>query len=190
MGNQRKRISKINIIDIEATCEKDDKSFNSELIQIAVVPLDLITLEIREDLSFNSYVKNRNSKVTKFCTDLTGITQDKLDKEGKPINEVFNSLKKKYSNHQACAGYGWYDKKKIMQECYSENLMQPLNMELYSNIKNQIAVICGFAKEIGLFNMMKHFNLKFEGEQHNAYWDAYNTAVLYAHVLRQSRKNL
>lgn len=187
---KRHRISKINIIDIEATCDDNNTGFHSELIQIAIVPLDLVTLEIREDLSFNSFVKNRNSKITKFCTDLTGITQLKLNQEGKPIEEVFRTISKKYSKSQPVAGYGWYDKKKMIQESKDINQECPLNMDQYVNIKNIIACISGSSKEIGLFNCLKLYGLDFKGNQHDAYYDAYNTARLYAHVLHRARKNL
>lgn len=62
------------VLDFEATCEKDSKTFLNEIIEIPVVMLDLSRNRVIAE--FHRYVKPVvNPKLTPFCTELTGITQ-------------------------------------------------------------------------------------------------------------------
>ncbi|UMM39831.1 hypothetical protein L5515_016717 [Caenorhabditis briggsae] len=69
------------ILDFEATCEKDNHDYPPEIIQFSVAVLNTREKIIREDVSFNKYVRPViNPQLTDFCAELTGINQDTIDK--------------------------------------------------------------------------------------------------------------
>lgn len=70
--------SHILVCDFEATCASGSVHYPHEIIEFPVVVLDTATLHIVAE--FHRYVKPvRNAKLTPFCTELTGITQDMVD---------------------------------------------------------------------------------------------------------------
>lgn len=70
------------IIDFEATCEEGNPpEFIHEIIEFPVVLLNTHTLEIED--TFQQYVKPEiNTQLSDFCINLTGITQDQVDRAG------------------------------------------------------------------------------------------------------------
>ncbi|KPA80342.1 hypothetical protein ABB37_04611 [Leptomonas pyrrhocoris] len=70
--------SHILVCDFEATCASGSVHYPHEIIEFPVVVLDTATLRIVAE--FHRYVKPvRNPKLTAFCTELTGITQEMVD---------------------------------------------------------------------------------------------------------------
>jgi inhibitor of KinA sporulation pathway (predicted exonuclease) len=75
-----------------------------EMIEMGVANLDLRTLTIDR---YDSYlIKNTLSSISPKCTELTGITQEKLDKEGRHFGEVMQSFRKKYGPANKAVGPG------------------------------------------------------------------------------------
>ncbi|KAL6030654.1 hypothetical protein STEG23_027037 [Scotinomys teguina] len=68
------------IIDFEATCEEGNPAeFIHEIIEFPVVLLNIHTLEIED--TFQQYVRPEvNSRLSDFCINLTGITQEQVDR--------------------------------------------------------------------------------------------------------------
>ena len=65
------------VFDLEATCEKDSKNFQNEIIEIGAVKLN-DGYEITDE--FSSFVKPIvNPILTDFCMNLTSITQSDVD---------------------------------------------------------------------------------------------------------------
>jgi inhibitor of KinA sporulation pathway (predicted exonuclease) len=61
-------------LDFEANCLENDESFFREIIEFPFVMVDSSTLKIEKE--FKTFVKPTvNKEITKFCTELTGITQ-------------------------------------------------------------------------------------------------------------------
>lgn len=70
--------SHILVCDFEATCASGSVHYPHEIIEFPVVVLDTATLRIVAE--FHRYVRPvRNPKLTAFCTELTGITQEMVD---------------------------------------------------------------------------------------------------------------
>lgn len=67
------------MLDFEATCEEDVKLKPcSEIIEFPVMVVSLKEAKIID--KFHHYVTpSFNPKLTKFCTELTGITQEMVD---------------------------------------------------------------------------------------------------------------
>ncbi|PIC16177.1 hypothetical protein B9Z55_022868 [Caenorhabditis nigoni] len=69
------------IVDLEATCDKDNFDYPPEIIQISVRVLNTREKVIREDLSFDKLIRPViNPKLTDYCVELTGIDQESIDK--------------------------------------------------------------------------------------------------------------
>ena len=78
------------ILDFEATCEKDGKIQPQEIIEFPCLKMCPKTFEIQS--IFHSYVKPvHHPRLTAFCTELTGITQDMVENE-RPFNDVWKEF--------------------------------------------------------------------------------------------------
>lgn len=77
------------VIDFECTCEEVRRTdFHHEIIEFPCVLVDAKKREIVA--TFREYVRPvENPKLSKFCTKLTGITQDKVD-EADILEDVIN----------------------------------------------------------------------------------------------------
>lgn len=67
------------VLDFEATCEKDRRLAKQEIIEFPMLVVDPATLKVVAE--FQRYIKPiHNPTLSKFCVELTGITQDVVDK--------------------------------------------------------------------------------------------------------------
>lgn len=68
------------------------------LTQIAFIAVDSITFE--EKFRFNKYIKpyDDNLYISQSASDLTGITQEKCEKEGSPLEEVLEEMNTLFKN--------------------------------------------------------------------------------------------
>ena len=66
------------VLDFEANCDDKSKLDVQEIIEFPIVLVDTKTFEVVD--KFHTYVKPEvHPKLSSFCTELTGITQDKVD---------------------------------------------------------------------------------------------------------------
>jgi inhibitor of KinA sporulation pathway (predicted exonuclease)/RNA:NAD 2'-phosphotransferase (TPT1/KptA family) len=78
------------VLDFEATCDDDRKFRPQEVIEFPIVCVDTKTLKC--ETLFHRYVRPiTNRKLTKFCTKLTGITQEVVD-SSKPFSNILDEL--------------------------------------------------------------------------------------------------
>lgn len=170
------KLDRIFIYDLEATCFHD-KTKPTEIIEIGIVPLDLLTMEVREDISFSSLIINRKTEVSDFCTELTGITQQMIKEKGKDFADVCNTISKYYSQKYPSASWGNYDLVKLTSQCKEYSIPTPFGKTHY-NLKNLYAILTGDRNEKGLTNALKERKMEFKGKQHSALDDAINTALI------------
>lgn len=105
-----KTTDKIIIIDLEATCWQGavPKGQENEIIEIGLAVLDTQTGEISKNQGI--LIKPQRSNVSPFCTELTTITQDLLDKNGVLFEDAINQLVDQYNpDLYTWASYGQYD---------------------------------------------------------------------------------
>ena len=68
------------VLDFEATCD-DKEKISQEIIEFPILMVDTKFFEIQS--TFHQYVEPQiNKKLSEFCTNLTGITNDMVT--GKP----------------------------------------------------------------------------------------------------------
>jgi len=170
------KLDRIFVYDLEATCYHD-KTKPTEIIEIGIVPLDLLTMEVREDISFSSLIINRKTEISDFCTELTGITQQMIKENGKDFGDVCNTIGKFYSIKYPHGSWGNYDIVKLQSQCKEYGVDFPFGKTHY-NLKNLYAILTGDRNEKGLGKALKERKMEFKGKQHSALDDAINTALL------------
>lgn len=175
-----KKLDKIVIIDIEATCweGKVPDDMDNDIIEIGICLLDVITGEISDNRGI--IVKPERSVVSPFCTELTTITQEMVDSEGISFKEACSILKKEYlTQSRAWASFGAYDQKQFQKQCQSMNIAYPLGPS-HINVKTLFALKRKLVHEQGMAGALALLNISLEGTHHRGVDDAKNIAkILY-----------
>src|SRR3972149_1481213 len=167
----------INVVDIEATCwDEHQQQGISEIIEIGISQLEIRTGNILR--TYSIYVKPKHSKVSKFCHDLTGITQEYLDKHGTSFPCACDIMEKSFNtrNH-VWASYGNYDKKMFAEQCKKYNIRYPLSYD-HINIKTLYTLKNKLNKGISMDKVLENMGIPLEGRHHCGRDDAYNTAKI------------
>ena len=174
-------------LDLEGT------QFSHEMLALGAVKVDLrknMTIK-KYHKGYYSLVKAKN-KVGKVVVDLTGISDEQLKKEGKPLRVVISELKKYLGRDftkTLFVTFGSHDLR-ILSQSLAYNLDAP-KADIQLMIKHSFDLgefISTYVKDennntYSLANMLKIFGVEFKGTQHNAYADALNLAYLYDAML-------
>ncbi len=175
-------------LDLEGT------QFSHEMIAIGAVKVDLykdMTIK-KYHQGYYSLVKAKN-KIGSIVTELTGITEEMIKKDGKSFRVAINELKNyigRSFNKTIFVTFGSHDLR-ILAQSLAYNLDAPKD-DVHLMIKHSLDLsdfISTFVKDengntYSLANMLKVFNVDFVGTQHNAYADALNLAYLYDAFLK------
>ena len=184
-----KRFDKIVVVDLEATCWDEDTEAGriekgeqeSEVIESGVCAYHVDLGDISPPMSI--LVRPTSSKVSKYCTDLTGYTWEDLRKNGMPYRGALNKLRKNFGpKHRIMACWGNYDWYMLSQQCIREELPFPFGVSRI-NIKELHAIKRKLEKAMGLEAALDHEGLKFEGSPHCGADDAFNAARILKRVL-------
>lgn len=170
--------NKIIVIDIEATCwdGKIPSGQVSEIIEFGICILDTETGEISQNKGI--LVKPERSEVSPFCTELTTITQEQLDKNGVSFKEACDIIRKEYNPKEyVWASYGFYDLKMIKNQCKIRNVEYPLSHE-HINVKEYFSEVKGLPKKVGMKGALQVLNINLEGTHHRGVDDAKNIAKI------------
>lgn len=175
-------LDQIVVIDIEATCwrRKPPRGQKNEIIEIGICMLDIQTGERLERESI--LVKPIRSKVSRFCTKLTTLTQKQVE-QGIAFEEACRILTSKHkSAERTWASYGEYDRTMFEEQCADFGVSYPFSSR-HINVKNIFAVFHGLEKEVGMANALESRGMTLEGTHHRGGDDAWNTAKLLAELL-------
>ena len=173
-----KTTDKIIIIDLEATCWKGkipDGEVN-EIIEIGVSLLETATGEISKNQGI--LIKPQRSTVSPFCTELTTITQELLDKEGILFEEAIEKLIDEYNpDLYTWASYGQYDLNMLKRQCISFGVIYPMGND-HINVKVLFAETKGLSKPTGMNGALHILEIPLEGTHHRGVDDAKNIAKI------------
>ena len=176
-------------LDLEGT------QFSHEMIALGAVKVDL-----KKDLSvkrihkgYYSLVLAKN-RVGKVVTDLTGITDEEVKRDGKRLRTVIQELKKYLGrdfNKTLFVTFGNHDLR-ILAQSLAYNLDAPKD-DIHLMIKHNFDFadwISSYVRDengnnYSLANLLKVFGVNFEGQQHNALADTLNLVYLYDEVLKR-----
>lgn len=173
-----KTTDKIIIIDLEATCWQGavPSGQQNEIIEIGLAVLDTETGAISKNRGI--LVKPQRSTVSLFCTELTTITQDLLDKNGVSFEDAINELVDDYNpDLYTWASYGQYDLNMLKKQCKSFGVSYPMGEE-HINVKEHFAEKFGLVKPTGMNGALALLNIPLEGTHHRGIDDAKNIAKI------------
>lgn len=183
----REKLDKIIVVDIESTCwEQNEKPKNevSEIIEVGISVISSNNLQIESKESI--IVKPSRSRISKYCTNLTTLTQEQVDK-GVSFNEACEILRNKYNSKKLTwSSWGSYDRKMFESQCRDMCIDYPYSKN-HINIKNVFAVLYGLPKELNAPSALNHINMNFEGTLHRGDDDSYNIAKVFIHLMKKFR---
>ena len=166
----------VNIIDLEATCWEGAESpedSRQEIIEIGLAVVSVREKEIQKTESI--LVEPVQSEVSKFCEELTSLTQERLEEEGISFYKAKKELYENYdSDARPFASWGNFDRRAFKRDCKVKNVGYPFCTHM--NVKTLDAWEAELKNEKGLRTAMRRRNLEFEGEHHRGEDDAYNVA--------------
>lgn len=181
-----KRLDKILVIDIEATCwaEGPPAGQEAEIIEIGLCLLDVQTL-LREGKQ-SLLIRPERSTISPFCTQLTSLTQADVA-QGLPFAQACDLLRRVYhSRERVWASYGDYDRRQFERQCQARDIAYPFGPS-HLNIKNILALSRGWPNEVGLAEAMEQLGRAMEGHYHRGQDDAWNIGGVLAQLLQQGR---
>ena len=163
-------------LDLEMCCWDDGRDPRTgEIIEFGLAEVDLIEGKVIKRAQY--YVKPDTHEVSEFCTELTGITQKIVDKQGRPFADVLATVTKNFGGKNKIYGSWGRDDYVIRKECEDKGIDYPfkefLNIatlyRIHKRLKN---------KRFGHKKAMELEGLDWEGRHHSGADDAYNLARL------------
>jgi inhibitor of KinA sporulation pathway (predicted exonuclease) len=167
----------LNVVDVEATCWSDEPppGERHEIIEIGLTVVDLATAE--RLAKHRILVRPEHSKVSDFCTELTGLTQAEVD-GGVSFAEACAVLR---DEHQAAelawASWGDYDRKQFITQCAETGVLYPFG-EVHVNAKAVFTDARGLRRRPGMAKALQLAGLPLQGRHHSGADDAWNIAAI------------
>lgn len=172
------------IVDLEATCWEQDGDYQrrrSEIIEIGVCKMDADTGEIIRNEGI--LVKPVHSEISKFCTRLTSITPEMVDRDGVSLAEACQMLRDKYnSSRLTWASYGGYDRTMLRDQCAKFGVKYPMSTD-HINVKVFFSEAYRLGRGIGMDGALRMLKLPLEGKHHRGVDDARNIAKILHNLL-------
>lgn len=180
--------NKILVVDLEATCWEEDGDYqklHSEIIEIGICVLDTNNGSITDQRGI--LVKPLNSVISPFCTQLTTITPEMVEKEGILLSESMEILRREYqSENLTWASYGGYDKNFLKEQCLKQNVDYSMT-EDHINIKVLLSKTLNMNKGIGMKRALEKLNISLDGTHHRGVDDANNSAKILWWILNNKK---
>jgi len=174
-------------LDLEMTCwpGPPPPGMQQDIIQIGVIEANLDTLSISREACY--YVRPRNSTVSEYCTAFTGITEQRIRREGKPFGEVIATITRKFGPQgKSCFTWG-NDAAALISACDCAAVAYPFNI---IDLAFLYQLETGSRVAVSLENALLHLGLEFVGTPHDALIDARNTALLHMAMLLRTRRQI
>lgn len=177
------------IVDIEATCWEGNppSGQESEIIEIGICTLSLESGEVGEKHSI--LVRPQRSTVSEFCTKLTTLTQEQVDK-GVSFETACQILRDQFdSANRVWGSWGDYDRKMFVAQCHSFQVEYPFSKN-HINIKKLFRKTFHEKKPMGMAQALSWLELPLTGTHHRGDDDAYNIARIASVILQQRGREM
>lgn len=165
------------VVDIEATMFSDNpQALFTEIVQIGVVRLCLDTRLIAGVVEY--LIKPQATVCGDALTELTGLTQQQLDREGLLFGEVCLLLRDIWGTQRIpWSSWGYYDLAQIQQCCQNLDSIMPFHKQHF-DLKRIYWLVGqgGKGRPKGLRRALQMEGLEFLGQPHSAVDDAMNAA--------------
>ena len=175
----RQQFNYLLILDFESTCAKNVALVPQEIIEIPCLAVN--TEDWQVDDVFHQYVKPRVHPIlTPFCTDLTGIMQETVDKQPEfpRVFEKFNEWLVKggfiHDDSGAFVTCGDWDLRVMLpSQCKLDGLAVPKHFQKWIDLKRIYCEMTGHYPR-SLKNMLVRSNISLEGKLHSGICDTQN----------------
>ena len=166
------------ILDLEASCWKNQENRKNEIIEIGSVCIDDEKTTLGE---FDVFVKPiLNPNLSEFCIELTSINQSMVDNANtfpvalKEFKDWIDSFGDKY----ILCSWGYYDRVQFEKDCKLHGLETKWT-EQHISLKHQYAKINGMKKPPGLKRALNRENIELTGTHHRGFDDAKNISKIF-----------
>jgi inhibitor of KinA sporulation pathway (predicted exonuclease) len=187
MGKYKVRLDRSLAVDFELTCWQGAPPEGElpEIIQIGITEIDSDTFE--RTRSGLWYVRNEFSVVSDYCTELTGISQSTLRKQGRSLKEVAGSILKTFGPmNKPWIAWG-SDKDAIERDCVAKGVPMFFS-EAFYNAGLLYSIASGEGKAVGLAEAARRLGIGFEGREHDAGADADVLAAVWGRMIGNMRE--
>ena len=182
------------IIDFEATCDENmGFSYANEIIEFPAILLD--TVENRVMSVFHTFVRPRkNSTLTPYCIELTGISQDQVD-QSEDFVAVYRHFKAWMKQYGLCAAPtgntafitdGPWDLRDFLRKQCELSGIHPISwFNQWVNLRRAFRYFYFLRRNlpvidpINLDSMLEYLGWPFEGHKHSGLDDSFNITELY-----------
>ncbi|MFC7815369.1 exonuclease domain-containing protein [Streptomyces sp. NPDC057367] len=171
----------LNVIDIEATCWEGQPPPGavSEVIEIGLAVVDLVARE--RVARHRVMVRPARSRVSAFCTELTGITPVEAD-AGMSFAEACDTLVREHGAAvRPWASWGDYDRHQFVRQGAADGVPYPFGRpaeRTHTNAKAVFADAHGLRRRPGMARALDLAGLPLQGRHHRGVDDAWNIAQL------------
>ncbi|KAJ3091299.1 cytosolic leucyl tRNA synthetase [Quaeritorhiza haematococci] len=180
------------VFDVEATCVSDGGwEYPNEIIEFPIVLVDGRTLEVVDE--FHRYVRPViNPKLSDFCKELTGITQEDIDKAD-PFTTVlseFESWLSKYAKYpftrrvMFVTDGPWDLRDFARKQCEASLISRPPYWRRWVDVRKLHHGFYDRPQRENIAGMLKHFGMEFEGREHCGLHDARNIARIAIRMMK------
>ncbi|MGV9621746.1 exonuclease domain-containing protein [Streptomyces tendae] len=171
----------LNVIDLEATCW-DGQPPPGEVSEIVEIGLAVVDLHARERVGRHRIlVRPTRSRVSAFCTELTGITQAEAD-GGVSLAVACDTLVREHgAGARPWASWGDYDRKQFVRQCAADGVPHPFGHpaeRAHTNAKAVFTEAHGLRRRPGMAQALEIAGLPLTGRHHRGVDDAWNIAAL------------
>lgn len=167
-------MSKVVVFDLEATCQKDDRSFPKEIIEIGAVDLD--------GNEFSQFIKPiQRPLLTDFCKELTTITQEDVD-NARLFKYVYPEFLE-FIKDATILSWGNYDKNQLIKDLKLNRIYLGRQdiISNHVNLKDVYQEKTGFQPK-GMKNALNRLNIPMTGTHHRGIDDARNLMNIYKKI--------
>lgn len=175
------------VVDLEATCS-DDGAISAEEMETIEIGACWVAPDGRVLDRFQSFVcPVLNPRLTKFCSDLTGISQGIVDSAPRfpEAADLLSEFVQQYATSTSSwTSWGAYDNKQIARDSVRHGITAPITLP-HLNAKKLFAKAQRIGKEIGMAKACELTRLGILGTHHRALDDAVNVARLLPWVFAQ-----
>ena len=178
-----KDLSKILVIDLEATCwpKEPPAGEQSEIIEIGLCVVDTKSCQRTEKRGL--LVKPTKSQISPFCTELTTITSEMVA-QAPSFPKALQILKKEYGAKSCLwASWGDYDRRQFERQCQSDKVGYPFG-PTHLNVKNLFALSHKLKREVGVAKAFEILGWEMEGTHHRGIDDAWNIGRVLGYLLK------
>ncbi len=176
---------KILIVDIEATCWEDNKNppgVINEIIEVGACLLDTHSLELSDKSSI--LVRPEFSFISPFCTQLTSITPEMVERDGVSFADACAMIEKRYTSRgRLWVSWGNYDRKMFQAQCKTRDIRYPFS-DHHMNARKVFGYWMNNKHQIGMAQAFEKLELPLEGTHHRGDDDAWNIGRLLQVVLK------